>query len=141
MSVLFRVADGFAPRSTAPLRLLALVAPGDLMVNTPLDFITAHLDVRLDLLFVVPGQALPARVPDHDLAFFAVSESDPATLRAAEATLRRAGRVRRSMIPKRSARLSREALARLLAGLPGVCSPRARRLSRAPAAKRRNIRR
>jgi len=77
----FRVADAFARRSDRPLRLLALVAPGDLMVNTPLDFITAHLDVRLDLLFVVAGQPLPARMPDHDVAFFAVSESDPVTLR------------------------------------------------------------
>ncbi|MBV9777307.1 MAG: hypothetical protein JO143_09680, partial [Acetobacteraceae bacterium] len=77
---LFRVAGGFTPRSDHPLRLLALVAPGNLMVNTPLDFITAHLDVQLDLLFVLPGEGLPSSVPEHDVAFFAVSESDPATL-------------------------------------------------------------
>ena len=31
------------------LRLLALAGPGDLMTNTPLDFLTNHLNVRLDL--------------------------------------------------------------------------------------------
>ena len=36
------------------LRLLALVSPGDLMTNTPLDFLTNHLNVRLDLLYIYP---------------------------------------------------------------------------------------
>ena len=44
-------------------RLLALVAPGELMANVPLDFITNHLDVRLDLLFVLPGRPLPDTSP------------------------------------------------------------------------------
>ncbi len=60
-SALFRVEA--QPSAEPPLRLLALTAPGDLMVNTPLDFITAHLNVRLDLLFVRPGEKLPERLP------------------------------------------------------------------------------
>ena len=51
------------------------------MLNTPLDFITNHLDVRLDLLFVVPDTPLPATIPDHDVAFFAVGEADAARSR------------------------------------------------------------
>jgi hypothetical protein len=70
----FRVASRRAPA----LRLLAIMAPGDLMVNAPLDFITSHLDVQLDLLYLVPGIPLPAGIPDHDVAFFAVSEADEA---------------------------------------------------------------
>ena len=77
---LYRVLPGSADRSSRPLRLLALMAPGDMMVNTPLDFITAHLDVQLDLLFVHPDQPMPEAVPEHDVAFFAISESDPAAL-------------------------------------------------------------
>ncbi len=127
---LFRVADGFGSRSGRPLRLLALVAPGDLMVNTPLDFITAHLDVQLDLLFVVPGQNLPACLPDHDVAFFAVSESDPATLRRLQPLY---AAWPRPVLNDPSAimRLSRDEVARGLASLSGLCSPTALCLTRA----------
>ncbi len=75
-SVLFRVDAA----RRAEIRLLAIMAPGDLMVNTPLDFITTHLDVQLDILFLVPGRPLPAVLPDHDIAFMAISEADPAML-------------------------------------------------------------
>ena len=125
---LFRVADGFGVRSERPFRLLALVAPGDLMVNTPLDFITGHLDVQLDLLFVVPGHPLPSHVPDHDAAFFAVSESDPATLRRLE-PLHAAWPRPVLNDPTAIARLSRDTVANGLAGLPGLCSPPVSRLT------------
>ncbi len=68
----FRVRAG----AHKPLRLLAVAGPGDLMVNTPLDFITNAIDVRLDLLYVRPGHPLPPVIPDHDVAFFAQSEAD-----------------------------------------------------------------
>lgn len=126
---LFRVADGFGVRSARPFRLLALVAPGDLMVNTPLDFITGHLDVQLDLLFVIPGHALPTHVPDHDAVFFAVSESDPAALRRLEPLYAAWPRPVLND-PAAVARLSRDTVASGLAGLPGLCSPAAVRLTR-----------
>ncbi len=126
-SALFRVEA--QPSAEPPLRLLALTAPGDLMVNTPLDFITAHLNVRLDLLFVRPGEKLPERLPDHDVAFFAVSESDQPTLRRL-APLYRAWPRPALNDPAAVARLSREQVAAGLAGLPGVQSPPALRLSR-----------
>ncbi len=117
----FRVAGG-RQAAEPPLRLLALVAPGDLMVNTPLDFITGEVNIELTLLYVVPGLPLPRAVPDHDAAFFAVSESDPGTL----------DRLRplyaawpRPVLndPAQIARLSRDGLSRGLAGLDAICSP------------------
>ncbi len=125
---LFRVADGFGVRSARPFRLLALVAPGDLMINTPLDFITGHLDVQLDLLFVVPGHPLPSHIPDHDAAFFAVSESDPAALRR---LMPLHASWPRPVLnnPAAIARLSRDTVATGLAGLPGLCSPPVSRLT------------
>ncbi len=122
LAQLFRVRGGPAVGG-APLRALALMAPGDLMVNTPLDFITTHLDVRLDLLFVRPGQPLPPSVPDHDVAFFAVSESDQAML-ARLASLFGAWPRPALNDPARIARLTRDGVADGLRGLPGIVTPR-----------------
>jgi hypothetical protein len=77
-SALFRVRA--EPGDAPPLRLLALATPGDLMVNTPLDFITRFLNVRLDLLYLLPNAALPKDIPDHDIAFVASSAADPVIL-------------------------------------------------------------
>lgn len=111
-----------ATAKAAPLRVLALMAPGDLMINTPLDFITAHLDVRLDLLFLVPDQALPEAVPDHDVLFVAISEANPALLARIAALLAVWPRpvVNR---PDALPMLARDRLSQLLANTPGLCSP------------------
>jgi hypothetical protein len=124
-SQIFRI--GGAPGGA--LRLLALVGPGDLMTNTPLDFLTKYLNVRLDLLYVLPDRPLPSLIPDHDLAFFALGEADPATL----SRLRRLFAVwpRPALNdPRFMPALERDALSRLLAGVPGVCSPTAVGVSR-----------
>ncbi len=78
----FRMAPGCDAEShtAPPLRLLALAAPGDLQMNMPIEFITEHLNVRLDIVFVLPDQPLPAVLPDHDVAICVVSDSNPATL-------------------------------------------------------------
>jgi hypothetical protein len=112
------------------LRLLALVGPGDLMTNTPLDFLTNHLNVRLDLLYVLPDRPLPPVIPDHDVAFFALCEADPATLarlRRLHATWPRPALNDPAFLPV----LERDALSRSLAGIPGLCSPVAVAVSRA----------
>ena len=77
-SSLYRIRE--TPTGRPTIKLLAFMAPGDLMVNTPLDFLTAHLDIRLDLLYLLPNQPLPAAIPDHDVAICAVSDSDRETL-------------------------------------------------------------
>ena len=112
------------------LRLLALVGPGDLMTNTPLDFLTNWLDVRLDLLYVLPGQPLPAVVPDHDVAFFAQGEADPETLSRLQRLFAAWPRPTLNN-PRFLPALARDTLSQALAGVPGVCSPTAVSLSRA----------
>lgn len=66
-------------RLTAPdpaaIRLLALVRPGDLQDNTPLDFLLENSDVELIQLYVSEDLPLPAVVPEHDLLFVAIGES------------------------------------------------------------------
>jgi hypothetical protein len=57
------------------LRLLAFVAAGDFMANTPLDFLLEESDTDLTLLYVGAGAPVPASLPEHDLAFLAIAES------------------------------------------------------------------
>ncbi len=122
---LYRVARG-GPHG---LRMLALLAPGDLMTNTPLDFITTHTDIRLDLLYLLPGRPLPQAIPDHDLMFFAASEGD------AEAQARWLRLFRNWPRPALNAPshlpgMARDVLPRRLAGIASVRSPPAVMASR-----------
>ena len=106
------------------LRLLALVSPGDLMTNTPLDFLTNALNVRLDLLYLLPDRPLPASIPDHDVAFFAAGEADPPELerlRRLFACWPRPAINNPGVLPL----MERDTLSRSLAGVPGLCSPAA----------------
>jgi hypothetical protein len=119
-SPLYRVRGRAA--SDRPLRLLALMAPGDLMVNTPLEFITGAIDVRLDLLYLLPDRPLPAVIPDHDVAFFAVSEADAATLARLQRLFDAWPRPALNN-PRFLPLLARDALARSLADVPAICSP------------------
>jgi hypothetical protein len=119
-SQLFRVRG--ESRRSAGVRLIALMAPGDLMVNTPLDFITNYLDVRLDLLFLMPDRGLPTIIPDHDVMFFAVSESD-ADILAHMSRLFTSWPRPVLNDPKFLPALARDRLARSLVGVPSICSP------------------
>lgn len=56
------------------LRILAFMAPGDLMTNTPLEFIAEGGGFELSLLYVSPGLELPRTIPEHDIAIVALSE-------------------------------------------------------------------
>lgn len=127
---LFRIADGPLPDAAcarSPLRLLAFAAQGDLQMNTPIEFITRHLDVRLDIVFVLPGERLPAVLPDHDVAICIVSDSDPDTLMRLAPVL---ARWRRPVLnnPARFAAgrledLTRDGISRLFAHQPGITAP------------------
>ncbi len=127
-SPLFRTRG--ADPGEARIRVLALVAPGELMANVPLDFITNHLDVRLDLLFVRPGRSLPDTVPDHDVAFFASGDPDPDTLQRLQRLYAAWPRPALND-PRFLPLLARDRLSRLLAGIPGLCSPPAVAVGRA----------
>lgn len=57
------------------LRLLAIMAPGNFMANTPLEFLVSRGDIALEALYVMPGEPLPQQLPPHDVLFVAVGES------------------------------------------------------------------
>ena len=119
----YRVRGGYSATAPHPLRLLALMEPGDLMTNTPLDFITRSLNVRLDLLYLRRDGALPPVVPDHDVAYIGGGD-----IGAPAALARRAELFRhwpRPVLndPVLVSRLARAELAACLADAPQICSP------------------
>ena len=57
------------------IKLLALVTDGDIMDNTPLDFLIENSDIQLELLYVDKQISLPLNVPEHDVMFLAIGES------------------------------------------------------------------
>jgi hypothetical protein len=119
---IYRIAAAPQGAPEGAVRLLALASPGDLMTNTPLDFLTNHLNVRLDLLYVLPDRPLPPTIPDHDIAFFAVGEADPPELERLQ-RLHAAWPRPTLNNPSFIAAMERDTLSASLAGFPGLCSP------------------
>lgn len=58
----------------SPLKVLALMAPGNLMSNTPLEFLAEGAGFQLDLLYISPELPRPIQLPEHDVAIVALSE-------------------------------------------------------------------
>jgi hypothetical protein len=57
------------------LTLLVLMGPGDLMSNTPVEFLVENSDVTLELLYLRDDEDFPEEVPEHDVMLVAVAES------------------------------------------------------------------
>ena len=117
---------------TAALRVLAVMAPGDLMANTPLEFLLEGSDVALDLLYLTPGLAELPALPDHDVLFVAVGESDEnrPLLEQLAGVLPHWPRPVLNA-PDGIARLSRDCACRLLQTAEGIAMPTASRVGRA----------
>lgn len=116
-----------APR---PLRLLAFMAPGDFMANTPLEFMLEGSSIVLDMMYVVPGTKLP-EPPEHDVALVAIDESD-----ATAPVLREISQLvkfwPRPVVnaPDRIARLTRAGTWELLKSAPNIVMPMNARIDR-----------
>ncbi|HEV2958049.1 MAG TPA: hypothetical protein VGX95_18185 [Xanthobacteraceae bacterium] len=106
------------------LRLLAFMAPGDFLANTPLEFMLQDSDVTLDMLYVVPGWPLPQPLPAHDVAIVAATE-----LQENHAVLDQVAALSATWprpvlnAPDHIARLTRDGAWRLLRSVPGVVYP------------------
>jgi hypothetical protein len=112
------------------LRLLAFMAPGDFLANTPVEFMLQGSNVTLDMLYVVPGWPLPP-VPEHDVALVAATELEqnrPVLDQIAALVPTWARPVLNA--PDRIARLTRDGAWALIHSLPGVAFPMNARVSR-----------
>jgi len=113
------------------LRLLALMAAGDLMANTPLEFLLEDSDVSLDMVYVGAGIPAVSDVPDHDVMFVAVGESDEnhALLKELEVITQEWPRPVLNS-PGRIVNLARDAACAFLQSAPGVVMPTSIRIDR-----------
>jgi len=117
------------------LKLAALVTAGDLMANTPIDFLLEGSDIDLTYLYVDGNtSALPDLSP-FDVAFMAVGESEEnrPVLETIERLL--AGRPEAQPVmngdPAKVMGLTREGVGALLADAPAILAPPTSVLSRA----------
>lgn len=116
----------------AELRLLAIFAPGDLMTNTPLECLLEDADVTLDILYISPELPMTEALPEHDVLFVAIGESDRnhALLASIDEIIQDWPRPVLNL-PQRIMHTSRDGAHTLLHGAPGVTMPVTVRLSRA----------
>jgi hypothetical protein len=116
-------------------RLLALVAAGDLMASTPVEFLLAGWNGELDLVFLAPGDPPLTALPEHDIALLAVGESDAnAPILAALADLRWPRPVLNGA-PAAIRALGRDRAPARLAGNPGLVAPPTQRLAHSELAR------
>lgn len=122
-----------APTATEQvnIRLLAIMAAGDLMANTPIEFLLEDSDVALDIVYVTPDLPLPTELPEHDVLFVAVAQSDQnmPLLQEIDTAL---GSWMRPVLnkPDRIALMSRNEACALLDSAPGIEMPITVRIAR-----------
>ncbi len=113
------------------IRLLAIMGPGDLMANTPLEFLLENSDIALDIVYVTDDLPLPANLPDHDVLFVAVAQSDRnmPLLKQIDAAIASWPRPVLNR-PDRIALMSRTEACALLKSAPGIEMPTTVRIAR-----------
>jgi hypothetical protein len=107
------------------LRVLVFMAEGDFMANTPIDFLAEGSDAVLSLVYVDGETGDLSGLPEHDVAFVAIGESDAA--RPALENLNRLLQGWRTPImngsPRRILALTRDGVSAPLADEPSILAP------------------
>ena len=123
-----------APARTPTLNLLVLMGPGDFMANTPVEFLLQTSSIAATVQYVTPDLPLPEEVPDHDVLFVAIAQSDANALLLRDVARMLDGWPRPVINrPEQIAHLSRDGVCAALDGAAGTLVPRTMRLDRARA--------
>ena len=129
LSRLYHIA---AAQQPAKLRLLMLMAPGDLAANTPLDCLLEDSDINLDLYYLSPDAPHDMSLPEHDVLIVGLSELDEhrGMLRSLEQSL---AQWPKPVInaPQHIASTGRDVASELLQHVPGLLIPPTLQVSRA----------
>jgi len=122
---LYRIANNRATN----LRLLVIMGPGNMQDNTPIEFVLDGSEIRTDILYLLPDEAFPETLPEHDVAFIAVGESDKnaALLAQLESQMPRWPRPVVNH-PRAIPNGARDTCYALLQSIPGVCIAKTQRL-------------
>jgi hypothetical protein len=119
------------PAAAGAVRLLAFMAPGDFLANTPVEFMLDGTNVTLDMMYVVPGLPLPQPIPEHDVALVAVTELEQNRAALNEIAALTSSWPRPVLnAPDRIARLTRDGAWALLKSVPGAFIPMNARIDR-----------
>ena len=125
LNTIYRIAGTEKPA----IRLLALMGSGVQNTNTPLDYLIENSDIQLELLYIVPNLALPATLPEHDVAIIATGVSDESlpTLEKMKAITAHRSVLNRA---EHILRCSRDGNYRQLRDIPGLLIPPTQRVNR-----------
>jgi hypothetical protein len=117
-------------------KILAFMAPGDFMTNTPIDFLLEGSNAELTLYYIDGVLPAPEQVPEHDIAFLAIGQADDGSAALAKLSGAFAAWPRPVVNghPELIAALSRDGVADRFAGHPQVICPPTRRVERATLA-------
>lgn len=116
----------------ARVRVLILVTAGDLMANTPIDFLLNDDDFSLTYLFLCPGEDMPRDLPEHDVLITGIAYSSGAEP-LLEAVAAAAEGWSRPIVnhPRAVLKTSRHGMADALRGAEGILAPAVALLDRA----------
>ncbi len=124
----FRVSSTAADTA---LKLLVIKAPGDLSANTPIECLLENTNIAIELLFVSAKLPLPEVVPEHDLLFVAIAESDENREILEALQLRLASWPRPYLnAPREILKMERDCACALLGPIPGIAMPQTKRIAR-----------
>ncbi|MCJ2136613.1 hypothetical protein MKK69_21600 [Methylobacterium sp. J-026] len=132
----------FALRSNGPAattRVLVLVTAGDLMANTPVDFLLDDPIFHVEYVFVLPGDPALESLPEHDVCIVGVAYST-ANEPVLDALTSAAARWARPVVnhPRNVLKTSRHGIADALRGAAGVVVPPIVRIAKSELASRAN---
>jgi len=123
-----------APSRAPTLNVLVLMGPGDFMANTPIEFLLETSDIGATVQYVTLDLPLPEQVPDHDVLFVAIAQSD-ANAPLLRDVMQLLDGWPRPVVnrPEQIAHLSRDGAFARLAGSQGTVMPQTVRVERAVA--------
>jgi glutathione synthase/RimK-type ligase-like ATP-grasp enzyme len=109
--------------------LLVIMGPGNMQDNTPIEFVLDGSAIQTDILFLLPGEAFPGTLPEHDVAFIAIGESNKNAPLLAQLDAQMAHWPRPVINqPRAIPHCARDTCYALLHSIPGVFVPRTQRL-------------